>query len=203
MKSSQNSILLVIDPVNSFAHEKCEKSSWNIHYSKIRSMLPRLANFIKTYKEKTGNSVVFFTVASWTKENLPDNLIELYKDPRAYYYSDDKTGFEEKFHTVEPTPNDLVFIKNTYDAFSNKSFCQELKKRKIKHIVVTGIFTDGCVLASIVSGFSKGFSFTILKDLVETTDSKERQQLQKLMIDFTFPVMYGKTVTSIDFLKSL
>ena len=194
--NKDNTILLVIDPVNSYIHEKCEIPSWEIHYSKIRSMLPKLATFIRNYKKQVKGLVVFFTVTPWDKDHLPDNLNKLYEDPSAYYYSDDKTGFSEKFHTVKPEKNDLVFIKNTYDAFSNKDFLQVLKHKKIKYILVTGVFTDGCVLASVVSGFSKGFNFIILKDLVETTDTKKRQQLQSLLLDFTFPKMYGRTISS-------
>jgi|WetSurMetagenome_2_1015567.scaffolds.fasta_scaffold45411_4 nicotinamidase-related amidase len=199
----ENTALLVIDPVNSCAHEKCETPEWNIHFSKIRSMLPKLANFIEEYKQKTNGLVIYTTVTPWNKEHLPANLQELYTDSQAYYYSDDTTGFDEQFHTVKPSPDDLVFDKNTYDVFTNQKLLQELKDRKIRYIIITGIFTDGCVLSSVISGFSKGFNFVILKDLIETTDSEERQQLQKLLISFTFPRMYGKTITSGELMKNL
>jgi len=198
-----NTALLVIDPINSCAHEKCETPEWNIHFSKIREMLPRLNEFVEKYREKVGGLVVITTITPWRKEFLSINLNELYTDPEAEYYSEDTTGFDEEFHTVKPEATDLVIAKNTYDTFTNEKLLEELNKRGIKYIVMTGIFSDGCVLASIISGFSKGYNFVILKDLIETTDSKTRQDIQKLLIDFTFPKMYGKTITSEDLLVEM
>ncbi|MFA6270532.1 MAG: isochorismatase family cysteine hydrolase [Candidatus Paceibacterota bacterium] len=201
--TKDNSLLLVIDPINSCAHEKCETPEWNIYFSKIRLMLPKLASFIEEYKKKTNGLVIYTTVTPWNKEHLTKNINELYTDPQAYYYSDDTTGFDEQFHTVKPLPEDLVFDKNTYDVFTNDKLLQELRSRDIRYIIVTGIFSDGCVLSSVASGFSKGFNFVILKDLIETTDDEKRQRIQELLISFTFPKMYGKTMTSTQLLESL
>jgi nicotinamidase-related amidase len=199
--NKSNTALLVIDPVNSCAHENCETPEWNIHFTKIRAMLPKLDLFIKEYRQKIGGLVVLTTITPWNKENLTDNINELYTDPAATYYSEDTSGFDEQFHTIKPEPTDLIFTKNTYDTFSDHKLTQELKSRGVQYIIVTGIFTDGCVLASIVSGFSKGFNFVILKDLVETTDSPTRQEIQKLLFEFTFPAMYGKTISSEELLQ--
>jgi len=198
-----NTALLVIDPVNSCASEKCETPEWNIHFSKIREMLPRLNDFVKDYREKVGGLVVAVEICPWRKGFVADNLDELYTDPEAEYYSEDTTGFDEKFHTFETESSDLVITKNTYDAFSSRELLKALKDKDIKYIVVTGIFSDGCVLATIISGFSKGYNFVVLKDLIETVDNDNRQDLQRLLIDFTFPKMYGKTITSKEFLKNM
>lgn len=201
--TKENTALLVIDPINSCAHENCETPEWNIHFSKIRKMLPKLNTFLEEYRTTVGGLAVITTITPWNSEHLPANLNELYKDPAATYYSDDATGFDEKFHTVEVATTDLVIAKNTYDAFSNDILLEALEKIGIKYIVIAGIFTDGCVLASIVSGFSKGYNFVILKDLVETTDVEVRQKLQALLIEYTFPIMYGRTIDSKDFLAEM
>lgn len=201
--NKKNTALLIIDPINSCAHENCETPEWNIHFLKIREMLPNLDRFVKKYRKEVGGLVVITTITPWRKSFLPDNLNELYTDPEAEYYSEDTTGFDEKFYTVKPEKSDIVIAKNTYDVFTNKDFLEELKKRGIKYIVVTGIFSDGCVLASVVSGFARGFNFIILKDLIETTDSETRQEIQKLLIEFTFPKMYGKTIGSEEFLEKM
>ena len=201
--TKNNTALIVIDPVNSCAHEKCETPEWNIHFTKIRKMLPKLNDFTKEYRSKIGGLVVITTITPWNKDNLPENLNELYKDPEAEYYSEDSTGFDEEFHTIETTKSDLIIAKNTYDTFTNDKLIKELDNRGIKYIVMAGIFSDGCVLASIISGFSKGYNFVILKDLIETTDDKDRQKLQKLLIKFTFPKMYGRTVSSTELLSEM
>ncbi len=200
--TSENTILLVIDPVNSCAHERCETPEMKISFSKIRTMLPNLADFISEYRKNIGGPIVFTTITPWNKENLPDNIKRLYEDPKATYYSDDVTGFDEKFHNVLPEKDDFVFVKNTYDAFANNKMVKEFEKRGIKYVVMAGIFTDGCVLATIISGFAKGYNFVILKDLIETTDDPTRQELQRLLIEYTFPVQYGRTMSADEFLES-
>lgn len=52
------------------------------------------------------------------------------------------------------------------------------------------------MLSSIISGFSKGYNFIIPRDLVETTDLPARQELQSLLLDYTFPMQYGRVVDS-------
>lgn len=198
--TKDDTVLLVIDPVNSCAHERCETPESKISFSKIRVMLPRLDSFVAEYRKKVGGLVIFTTVTPWNKENLPENMNRLYEDPDATYYSDDTSGFDEQFHGIKPNKGDLIFVKNTYDAFTNQEMVAEFERRGIKYVIMTGIFTDGCVLATIVGGFSRGCNFVILKDMIETTDDPVRQELQKLLIEYTFPVQYGKTMTGREFL---
>ncbi|MEI8067680.1 MAG: isochorismatase family cysteine hydrolase [Candidatus Shapirobacteria bacterium] len=194
--TKDNTALVVIDPINSCAHEDCETPEWNVHFSKIRKMLPKLDKFIKKYRQKIGGLVVITKTTPWNEKHLAKNINELYTDPMACYYSDDDSGFDEEFFVIKPEPSDLIFTKNTYDTFVGGELTKKLKDKGIKYIIMTGIFTDGCVLASIASGFSQGFNFVILKDLIETTDSPARQKIQKLLIENTFPKLYGKTIKS-------
>lgn len=196
--TKDNTALVVIDPINSCSHKNCETPEWGIYYSKIRQMLPKLDSFIKEYRQKIGALVVITTITPWNKEHLAANINELYTDPDVLYYSEDTTGFDEEFHIVKPEATDLIFIKNTMDTFADGKLTKDLKDRGIRYLIMTGIFTDGCVLASIVGGFSQGFNFVILKDLVETTDLPIRQELQKNLIEYTFPNLYGKTINSSD-----
>jgi nicotinamidase-related amidase len=194
--NSRNSALIVIDVINSCCHPKCEIKKWDISFKKIRRMVPKLVRFIEKYKKKTKNPVLYVNCVPWDKKHLAQNLNELYKDPKCRYYSKDKSGFPEKFFGVKPEKADLIFTKNNYDAFTNRNLLNYLKKKKIKFLIVTGIFGDGCVDASIVGGFSRGFNFVILKDLIETTDVTRRQKLQKIMKNELWPSMYGKTINS-------
>lgn len=124
-----NTALLIIDPVNSCAHEKCETPEWGIHFTKIRQMIPHLKDFVDKYRQQVGGTIIFTTITPWNKENLTPNINELYTDPRATYYSEDKTGFNEQFFVIKPEPTDLIFTKNTYDAFSDGKLTRELRSR--------------------------------------------------------------------------
>ena len=200
--NKDNTALLVIDIVNSCAHEECETPEWGITFSKIRKMIPNLNNFIGDFREKIGGEVIFVNITPWNKETLRDNINELYTDPTVTYYSDDDSGFDEKFHTVKPEESDLIITKNTYDAFSQTELEEKLKEKGLQYLVVTGIFTEGCVLSTVTVGFSKGFNFVMLKDLIETADSEERQRISIDIKDRIFPTLYGKTITSEEFLDN-
>ncbi len=200
--NKDNTALLVIDVVNGCAHEKCETPEWNITFSKIREMVPKLDNFIRDFRKKVGGEVIFVNIVHWVKENLRDNIKEFYTDSRAKYCSKEDSGFNEEFYKIKPKENDLIITKNTYDAFSQTKLEEKLKEKGIQYLVVVGIFTEGCVLSTVTVGFSKGFNFVMLKDLIETTDSEERQRISKDVKNRIFPYLYGKTITSEEFLDN-
>lgn len=201
--NSKNTALLIIDVVNGCCHKDSETPEYSIYFTKIREMVPRLHKFISNFKNRIGGEAIFVNLTPWDKKHLSPNIVELYdNDPMAVYYSDDKTGFSEKFFGIEPAKGDIVITKNNYSAFSNPELEKTLKEKGIQYLAVAGAFTDGCVLATICDGFSRGFNFVILKDLVETTDLEKRQELQKSLVEYTFPVQYGKTITSEEFLNS-
>ncbi len=200
--NSQNTALIIIDIINSCAHQKCEIPEWKISFNKIRVMVPRLNTFIDEFRATVGGPVIFGKTQPWQKEYLADNINELYEDEQFSYYSKDLSGFAEEFYGITPSKDDIITTKDTNDALADPKLIAQLQARGIKYIVTTGVFTDGCVLATVVSGFSKGFNFVVLKDLVETTDSPTRQRLQKDLLEFTFPYMFARVVSSEEFLSN-
>ena len=195
----KKTVLLVIDITNFSCHPKCEIKKWKVTFKRIRKMVPNLRNFISKYRDK-GGKVIFVNCVPWRKEFLSKNIVELYKDPKCKYYCSDKSGFSEEFFGLEPEKKDIIITKNSYDAFTNPKLDRHLKG--VKNVVVTGIFGDGCVHSTIQGGFSKGYNFIILKDLIETTDVKVRQKILKLLKEYTWPTMFGKVVNSKEFLKN-
>jgi len=198
--NSKNTALVLIDVVNGCCHKECEDPGLKITFSKIRKVVPKLNKFVRAFKKQVGGKVIFTNLTPWTKEYLPENIQELYTDPRTTYYGEG-TKFESAFYKIKPQKGDIILTKNNYDTFSNPKFEKTLKKNGIKYLVITGFFTDGCVLATISGGFAHGLNFVILKDLVETTDLKRRQEHCKYLTQYTFPIMYGKTLTSKTFLE--
>ena len=174
----RDTALLVIDIVNACSHPRCEGKKEGITYKKVREMVPRLKKFIAKYKD-SGGKVIYVNCTSWDEKHLASNIIELYKDPRCRYFSPDKTGFSEKFFEVIPEQDDLVITKNTYDAFTNPGLNRFLKRNKIRFLIITGIFGDGCVHATIQGGFSAGYNFIILKDLWGRQSENTRARMEK------------------------
>ena len=190
-----NTVLLVVDVIKACAHVDYEKPEWNIHYRKIREMVPALAAFITAFQQ-LGGRVILTTTVPWQEAYLADNINELYRnDPDARYWSEDTSGEAEAFFGI-PTEGASIFAKNSYDAFANKDLARALQEMGARYVIAAGIFGDGCVLATICGGFSRGYHFIIARDLIETTDDEERQALQRHLKDRLWPLMYGATVDS-------
>jgi len=199
--NKDNTALLVIDMVNGCAHKDCEDPEIKVHFSKIREMAPKLVRFVDNFRKEVNNNIIFINITPWTKEHLPENIQELYTDPEVEYYGDEGDDFPQEFYQVKPEKEDLIITKNTYDAFADTELKKVLRKKQIQYLVITGIFTEGCVLSTISNGFSLGFNFVILKDLIETGDGEEQQKTSELLKKRVFPFLYGKTITSEEFLK--
>jgi len=190
-----NTVLLVVDVINSCAHEDYEDQERDIHYGKIRRMVPVLSSFITSYRQ-IGGTVILVTTVPWQERYLPDNINELYRDnEQARYWSADTTGRAEQFYQI-PTDGAMAFVKNSYDAFTCDELVRALEEMHVRYIVVTGTFGDGCVLATICGGFSKGYHFIVAKDLIETTDDEDRQVMQRHLKERMWPLMYGTTIES-------
>ena len=193
--TSENSVLLVIDVINSCAHPKYEDPVRDIHYSKIRQMIPALSAFITSWKQLGGRTILTTTVP-WQESYLPENINELYRNnAQARYWSKSTSRHATRFYKI-PTRGALIFTKNSYDAFCNTNLIHALEEMQVRYVIVTGVFGDGCVMASICGGFSKGYHLVIVKDLIETTDDDARQMFQKYLKQRTWPLMYGTTIES-------
>jgi biuret amidohydrolase len=190
----QQSALLVIDVINSCAQEQYER--YGITFNKIRHMAYRLDTFIADWWINVGSPVIYVKTVPWQKKFLPENINLLYTDPYKAFYTEDSSGNAEEFYEVVPDPDDIIICKDTYSCFSSKELRQYLEENDIRTLVTTGVFTDGCVLASVVDGFSRGYNFVLLRDLIETTDEPDRQALQTQLMSYTFPVMYGTVMES-------
>ena len=198
----ENSVLLVIDVINSCAHPDYEDAERNIHFNKIRQMVPALSAFITSYR-RLGGRVILTTTIPWREPFLAENINDLYRESEeARYWSQDESGRAELFYEI-PTDAATVFAKNSYDAFTNEELVATLERINARYIIVAGVFGDGCVMASICGGFSKGYRFVIAEDLIETTDDEDRQALQRFLKLRTWPLMYGATVTAREILAAL
>ncbi len=195
--------LIVVDPINSCCSEKFERPEWNIRYSKIRQMIPRLRKFTDEYR-KIGGQIIWVRATPWTEEFLPGNINRLYhENPHATFYTQKDVGESVEFYKgISVQVTDKVFTKNTYSAFADPHLQRFIKKQGADTILISGVFAEGCVNATIVDGFTKGFFTIILSDLVETMDDIQQQAHKKHLLTHQWPLMYGHVMTSNEFLKN-
>jgi len=58
------------------------------------------------------------------------------------------------------------FSKNEADAFSNPSLITYLNNNGINDLIVTGIFIEGCVTATVEGALARDFAVTVVEDAV-------------------------------------
>jgi nicotinamidase-related amidase len=191
--------LVVIDVVKGCCNKQYEITGWDIHFSKIRKMLPRLNNFVKKHRDN-GGQVIWIKPTPWTRENLPDNINKLYSEnPDATFYVKDHIEEYNEFpRGIMVDERDVVLEKNNYSAFTNPRLIEYLDDAYL----IAGVYSDGCVNATIVEGWSKGYFTYILGDLVESMDSETKQNQKTQLLKFGWPYMYGHVIQSEDLYKN-
>ncbi len=72
--------------------------------------------------------------------------------------------------------SDLYFSKKVGDAFSNPQLADFLAKHESQHLVILGLFTEGCVSATAKSALSRGYKVTVLQDAVASANNRRRDK---------------------------
>jgi len=196
--------LIVVDLMKSCCSKKFERPEINITFNRIRQMIPRLIEFTEEYRRLGGN-IIWGRSTPWRKEYLPKNINRLYREnPNAAFYTAHNVEESVEFYDgISPRKPDEIFTKNTYSAFA----CAHLQKLFRKHgwdtYLLSGVFAEACVNATLIDGFTQGLFTIILSDLVETMDDEEQQAHKQHLITHQWPLMYGHVMTSSEFLKKL
>jgi len=196
--------LIAVDLMNACCSEKFERPEMNITFNKIRQMIPRLIKFTDEYR-RLGGKIIWVQSTPWREQYLPKNINRLYhENPKATFYT--KHDIEESvefFDGVSPHEADEIFTKNTYSAFADARLQKLFRKRRWDTYLLSGVFAEACVNATLIDGFTKGLFAVILSDLVETMDDEEQQDHKGHLITHQWPFMYGHVMTSSEFLKKL
>lgn len=89
-----------------------------------------------------------------------------------------------------PARNEPRFVKHGYDAFQVPELAQELDRRGVRAVVVTGVVTELCVRSTTMSAFEKGY-FPIVPR--ETTASLEPEVAREALA--SIERWYGEIVS--------
>jgi len=196
--------LILVDLMNVCCSEKFERPEINITFNRIRQMIPHVVGFTDEYR-RLGGKIIWIRSTPWREEYLPKNINRLYREnPHATFYTEHDVEESVEFYDgISPREPDEVFAKNTYSAFADARLQKLFRKRRWDTYLLSGVFAEACVNATLIDGFTKGLFTIILSDLVETMDDEEQQAHKKHLITHQWPFMYGHVMTSNEFLKKL
>ncbi len=73
-----------------------------------------------------------------------------------------------------PIDADAMFEKDAPDAFTNPAFDAALRERQVTHLVITGVFADGCVTWTTRGALNRGYRVTLVRSGVAAGTDKAR-----------------------------
>jgi len=72
--------------------------------------------------------------------------------------------------SLQPLPQEHLFHKSFYSAFEHPDVAQTLHALRIDTLVVAGIYTHGCVRASVLDAYAHGFEVWVAEQAVASTE---------------------------------
>lgn len=124
-------------------------------------VLPALVTLISAFRA-AGLRVVYTRNGAMTStgQEMSGRLRALNNPPKIYR----GTAGYEIVDELRPAPDELVIDKLTSGAFTSTNLDHALRNYGVENIVVTGVFTDMCVLGSARVGAELGYNTLICDD---------------------------------------
>jgi|SRR5699024_1391561 len=112
------------------------------------------------------------------REDLSDFGIAHYFEPPSVI---EGTKGAEVVEELKPKENNIVVKKTRYDAFFKTELDLILRQMNVKNLIVCGVLTDGCVLATVQHARSLDYKVCLLRDCTAgTTEQKHEDALDIL-----------------------
>ncbi len=171
----QNTAVLVIDMQNDFAsQEKNTPERWN----QIHKIIP---NIQKILQKATDNKIPIIYTREMHRASGVDLGIEIDFEEQ---HCIEGTPGAEIIEELKPKEGDyLVTNKRRYSAFMGTDLEILLRGLKVENLILTGAFTDVCVLATAMEARALDYRIVIPEDSVVGTNS-ERHKAALKCIDY-------------------
>jgi len=168
--------LLSIDFQADFVSDDAWLARIGIDTAPMRAILPQAATALDAARAasihvvhtRQGNAADCSDIAPFRQEvrgirNRPaasDDDVGLVRGTRGWEIVD----------AVAPVPGEMVIDKTGFSAFEGTALDAELRARSIEVIVVMGVTTNVCVLATLLGAIDRGYDTLVLTDAVAADD---------------------------------
>lgn len=198
-----NSALIVIDYTENCCLEEYRDHRLNLGLSRVRDIAISLDRLITYYRTQHIGEVIWIRSCPWIQGHVHPHIERFYREnPEAEFYSCKHGGTD--FYRIKPALDEKIFEKNLYSAFAGtqRKLDEYLRKQNMNRLTISGIYSTGCVNATICEAFHLGYRLTIIRDGVETFDDSVKQAYQRCLFD-DWSVMYGRVMDLSQYIKSI
>jgi hypothetical protein len=186
--------LIIIDYTENACIELYQNPRFNLRLSKVREIEPSLEKLAAFHRTLNEGEIIWIKSRPWVKGQVHPNIERFYDDnPEVEFYSIKLGG--NNFYRIQPGEHEKVFEKNMYSAFTGTQGRLDayLREKNIGHLIISGIYSTGCVSATICEAFHLGYKLTIISDCVGTFDDPGKQSFQQHLLN-DWSLMYGKVI---------
>ncbi len=74
-----------------------------------------------------------------------------------------------------------LFLKDKPDAFSNPDLDAYLRDHQVRQLIITGVFADQCVRATVNGALNRGYKVTVLEEAVAAATSNDANEACTMM----------------------
>ncbi|MDH4568922.1 cysteine hydrolase [Pseudomonas sp. BN414] len=101
---------------------------------------------------------------------------------------------------LSPRPGDRVIDKPRYSAFHRTDLHQQLRQLGVRRLVVSGVLTDACVLATVLDAFALGYGVDLIADACTSTTDAAHNAALLILANWVYAIEFFSTA---QYLKAL
>jgi biuret amidohydrolase len=186
----ERTALLVIDMQNDFCHpDGFNGSELQLDLTSVRAIIPGIQSLLN-WSRKMGLKVIF------TRESHVPDLSDLTSSKQQRYTNagspigqPGKMGRflvqgekgTEIIDELQPLPGDLQLDKPAHSCFVNTQLDEALRRNNITHLLLAGVTTQCCVLATYRHGNDLGYQCLLLDDCCAAFDRRDHDATVQIL----------------------
>lgn len=109
----------------------------------------------------------------------------LKKDGTPVYYSTDTDNYKI-FDEIAPEEGDIIIDKYRWSAFYATNLDLILRNLGVKHIMIGGFVTDGCLMTSVFDGYFRDYQINLVKDICGASNEGSHMAAILMMANWVY-----------------
>ena len=108
-------------------------------------------------------------------------------DGRPQLYAAD-TPDVEIIDAIAPQPGDIVIDKQRWSSFYATNLDLTLRSLGVKHLLIGGLVTDGCLMTSVFDGYFRDYRIHLIKDICATSNEGAHMASILIMANWVYGI---------------
>ncbi|MGW5363743.1 cysteine hydrolase family protein [Actinopolymorpha pittospori] len=117
---------------------------------------------------------------------LPNKEV-LDEQGRPVYYRSDSENMQV-IDELAPHAEDIVIDKQRWSGFYQTSLDLMLRSLDIKHLIIGGFVTDGCLMTTVFDGYARDYQINLVKDISAATNSGSHKAAILMMANWVYDI---------------